>query len=133
MEKIEKKVREHFDKSISNRERAIFEGGISLGSLLHQYIGTPVINDRKFIKDLENTIRRTMGLQPYREKIEVKINKESVKGQKNHQYDYEVLTEKHLDVRVIIKFGNVRAAFRMKFIPELNYSLMYVEKINNFR
>jgi hypothetical protein len=84
MEKIEKKVREHFDKSISNRERAIFEGGIALGSLLHQYIGTPVINDRKFIKDLEYTIRRTMGLQPYREKIEVKINKESVKGQKNH-------------------------------------------------
>ena len=33
---------EDYFRNLSNRERAIFEGGISMGALYHQFVGTPV-------------------------------------------------------------------------------------------
>ena len=33
---------EYYFRNLSNRERAIFEGGISMGALYHQFVGTPV-------------------------------------------------------------------------------------------
>jgi hypothetical protein len=35
-------VDEKYFKNISKRERAIFEGAITMGALFHQFIGTPV-------------------------------------------------------------------------------------------
>lgn len=34
-------------KNLSDRERAVFEGGISLGALFHQFVGTPVSEKTK--------------------------------------------------------------------------------------
>ena len=33
--------------NITTRERAIFEGAISMGALFHQFVGTPVNKDTK--------------------------------------------------------------------------------------
>ena len=35
-------VDEKYFNNISHRERAIFEGGITMGALFHQFDGTPV-------------------------------------------------------------------------------------------
>ncbi len=35
-------IDEKYFKNISNRERAIFEGAITMGALFHQFVGTPV-------------------------------------------------------------------------------------------
>lgn len=129
MEVIEEKVRKYFDKSVTDRERAIFEGGITLGALYHQFIGTPIIKDKKIIKSLEEAISRTMSLQPYKERIEVKINEELIKSQNNHEYDYETLKGEHLDIKVLTKYGRSSATLRMRFIPEINFTLMYIEKV----
>ena len=40
-------VNEKYFSNITKRERAIFEGGISMGALFHQFIGTPVNKDTK--------------------------------------------------------------------------------------
>ncbi|MEM3383143.1 MAG: dihydroneopterin aldolase family protein [Nitrososphaerales archaeon] len=133
MERIEESIKKYFDKSVTDRERAIFEGGIALGAIYHQFIGIPIIKDKAIIEALEKVISKSMGLQPYRESVEVKINFDLIKGEKRHAYDYETLKGKHLDVKVKTKYGNSRAIVRMRYIPEIDFTLMYIEKIEKLR
>ncbi len=44
-------VNEKYFSNITARERAIFEGGISMGALFHQFVGTPVNKDTKGLKN----------------------------------------------------------------------------------
>ena len=78
-------VDKEYFSNITTRERAIFEGAISMGALFHQFVGTPVNKD----------------------------------------------TKKSLDVKIHTKVENVKAIIRIEFIEELNYPLMYVEKIED--
>lgn len=129
MESVEEVVRRYFDKSVSDRERAIFEGAIALGAIYHQFIGIPVCKNEDVIRTLEEAISKTMKLQPYRESVEVTIDADMLKGEKNHAYDYETLKGKHLDVRVKTKYGDAKATLRMRYIPEIDFTLMYIEKL----
>ncbi|MEM2210290.1 MAG: dihydroneopterin aldolase family protein [Nitrososphaerales archaeon] len=129
MKEVEIIARKYFDQSLTDRERAIFEGGIALGALYHQFIGIPICKDRKLISNLERAIEEVMKLQPYRESVNVKINIEKIKGEKKHPYDYELLKGKHLDAKIIIKYGKAKATVAMKYIDELDYTLMYVERV----
>ena len=54
-------VNEKYFSNITARERAIFEGGISMGALFHQFVGTPVNKDTK--EGLERTIEESFKLQ----------------------------------------------------------------------
>lgn len=112
--------------NISQRERAIFEGAITMGALFHQFVGTPV--SLESADTLEKSIKRAMELQPCIETVEVKINKETLEEVKN-EYDYISLTGEMLDVKVLSHYGDKNAVIRLKFIEELNYPLMYVEEI----
>ena len=129
MESMEEAVRRYFDKSVTNRERAIFEGAIALGAIYHQFTGIPISKDEDIIRTLEETISKTMKLQPYRESVEVSIDADMIKGEKSHAYDYETLKGKHLDVRVKTRYGNAKATVRMRYIPEIDFTLMYIEKL----
>ncbi|NWG09319.1 MAG: DHNA family protein [Nitrososphaerales archaeon] len=129
MKSVEDVVKKYFDRSVTDRERAIFEGAVALGAIYHQFLGIPVCKDEGIIRTLEETISKTMKLQPYRESVEVKINADEIKGEKSHAYDYETLKGRHLDVKVRTKFGNTRAIVRMRHIPEIEFTLMYIEKM----
>ncbi len=122
-------AKNYFDRSITDRERAIFEGAITLGAIYHQFVGTPICRNEEVVRALEKAISKTMRLQPYKEEVEVKIDIEALKAGKDHAYDYEILGNKHMDVRVISKYGDARVTVRMRYVPEIKYNLMYVEKI----
>ena len=47
------------------------------------------------------------------------------------EFDYTSLTGDMLDVKIHTKVENVKAIIRIEFIEELNYPLMYVEKIED--
>ena len=64
-------VDEKFFNNISKRERAIFEGAITMGALFHQFIGTPV--NIKSVEILEKSIKNSMELQPCITSVEDKI------------------------------------------------------------
>ena len=51
-------VDEKYFNNISHRERAIFEGGITMGALFHQFDGTPV--NLKSVKSLEEAMEKAM-------------------------------------------------------------------------
>lgn len=115
-------VNEKYFSNITSRERAIFEGGISMGALFHQFVGTPV--NIKTKEGLERTIEESFKLQPAIEDVEVKINLNDNTG-----FDYISLSGDMLDVRIHTLIDNVKAVIRIEYIEELNYPLMYVEKI----
>ena len=112
--------------NITKRERAIFEGAISMGALFHQFVGTPV--DKKKKKILEKSMEESLKLQPAIEDVEVEIRFDKLEESMT-EFDYTSLTGDMLDVRIFTKVDNVKATIRIEFIEELNYPLMYVEKI----
>lgn len=122
-------AKKFFDKNISDRERAIFEGAITLGAIYHQFTGIPISKDPKIIEAVEKAIKLTMELQPFKEKVEVKINTDQIKESKKHPYNYDVLKGSTLEVKVTAKYGKGKAILTMKHISELNYTLMFIEKV----
>lgn len=122
-------VRRLFPKGFGDRDRAIFEAGIALGSLYHQFSGVPIARDPGLLRLLERAICKSMALQPYRERIDVKILDSEVKGAKADEYDYELLKGRHMDVRVVVRYGSARVTARMRYEPKLEFTLMYVESI----
>jgi hypothetical protein len=129
MSDIEAIAKKYFDKSLTDRERAIFEGAITLGATYHQFVGTPISSDEKVVKSLEDAIANAMALQPHKKSIRLKIDRSALKGEKAHPYDYETLKGRHMDLRVVSEYGDSRATLRMRYISDVDFTLMYVEKI----
>jgi len=117
-------VDKKFFNNISNRERALFEGAITMGALFHQFIGTPISIES--VNALEKSIKKSMELQPCIENVEVKIDREKLENSKT-EFDYVSLTGEMLDIKVTSEYNDKKAVIRMKYIEELNYPLMFVE------
>jgi len=109
-------------KNLSERERAVFEGGISLGALFHQFVGTPISMQSK--KSLEIAMSESLKNQPLIEDISVSIVLDIEDGK------YVSLDGNMLDVSLTVKTKeNTKAVLRLKYIKELDYPLMYVDQI----
>ncbi len=118
---------EKYFQNITPRERSIFEGAITMGALFHQFIGTPVSFDSA--DSLEKAIEESLQLQPCISSVKVRINREILKEAGN-EYQYLSLTGDMLDVRLVSEYNEVKSVVRMKYIEELQYPLMYVEKVD---
>src|SRR5437016_12752640 len=57
----------------TDRDRAAFEAGIKLGSILHQYVGVPLT--RKNAASLERAIEAAARVQPLVEDVKVRIDR----------------------------------------------------------
>lgn len=121
-------VDKEYFSNITKRERAIFEGAISMGALFHQFVGTPVNESTK--DGLEKAMEDSLSLQPAIEKVEVKIRFDKL-SEAMTEFDYTSLTGDMLDVKIHTKVDDVVAIIRIEFIEELNYPLMYVEDIKD--
>ena len=121
-------ARKFFERKMTDRERAIFEGAVGLSFIYHQFIGTPVSSDKGAIEALEKAIRKSTLLQPYKKEVTVKLNITGDHREKS-VYDYRSLDGRDFDVTIVTEYGDTRVTSRMKYIPELKYVLMYAEKI----
>lgn len=121
-------VDKEYFSNITARERAIFEGAISMGALFHQFVGTPVNKTTK--KSLEVSMEESLKLQPAIEDVEVEIRFDKLEDNMT-EFDYTSLTGDMLDVKIHTKVEDVKATIRIEFIEELNYPLMYVENIED--
>jgi hypothetical protein len=119
-------VDKEYFSNITTRERAIFEGAISMGALFHQFVGTPVNKNTK--NGLETSMEESLKLQPAIEDVDVTIRFDKLE-QSMTEFEYTSLTGDMLDVKIYTKVENVKATIRIEFIEELNYPLMYVEDI----
>ena len=108
------------------RERAVFEAGIKLGTVYHQFVGTPV--NAANVGILERAIADGVKVQPFVKDIAVKIDRSALR-RKRDEFDYQTLTGNMLDVVLVIQIENVRVKAGMKYIEELHYPLMYVQEV----
>ena len=119
-------VDKEFFSNITSRERAIFEGAITMGALFHQFVGAPISMDT--VDSLEKAMKESLELQPAIEKVEARINREKLEEAMTG-FDYTALNGDMLDVKIYSKVDDVLAVVRIKFIEELNYPLMFIEDI----
>lgn len=119
-------VDKEFFSNVTSRERAIFEGAITMGALFHQFVGAPISRDT--VDSLEKAMKESLELQPAIEKVEARINREKLEEAMTG-FDYTSVNGDMLDVKIYSRVDDVLAIIRIKFVEELNYPLMFVEDI----
>jgi len=112
----------------SERERAVFEAGIKLGTIYHQFVGTPVAPSN--VDSLERAIEDGVKVQPFVEEVSVMIDRSMLRKKRN-EFDYQTLSGNMISVELIILVHDVRVRARMDYIEELNYPLMYISGIED--
>ncbi|MFC1787084.1 dihydroneopterin aldolase family protein [Halobacteriota archaeon] len=108
----------------SDRERALFELGIKLGALYHQYTGAPI--NMETLESLERAIEKSVSVQQYVLSAKVLIDRDRVQDKLN-KFGYCELDGKMLDVRIEVQYGSAKVAGIIKYDEELDYPLMSVE------
>ena len=111
----------------SVRERAVFEAGIKLGTIYHQFVGTPICAVN--VEILERAIEDGVRVQPFVEEADVHIDRSTLRKKKRDEFDYQTLHGHMLKVRLRIQIENVSVLAEMRYIEELRYPLMFVSEI----
>lgn len=112
--------------SCTVRERALFEAGIKMGTIYHQFVGMPV--NEESVKSLEHAIEKGVLAQPYVESVKVHIDRNHFTPKKD-EYSYCSLTGEMLDVILVIRIDDVSITAEMRYDAKLKYPLMFVSKI----
>jgi hypothetical protein len=118
------RTRDYFDGT--DRDRAAFEAGIKLGSILHQFAGVPLT--RGSAGTLERAIEAAARVQPLVEDVRARIERARIRPR--GPYRYAVLAEDLLHVEVTVRAGTARAIAVLRYVPELDYPLMYLKSID---
>jgi hypothetical protein len=114
-------------KKVTDRDNALFEAGIKLGALYHQFTGSPVNLDT--VSSLERAIQESISVQPYVKEISVKIDRDMLKSKLSSEFGYFELQGPMLKVKITVKYGSVKVIVGMEYNPELNYPLMKIKEI----
>ena len=113
--------------SCTARERAVFEAGIKMATIYHQFVGTPVNLDS--VEGLERSISEAICVQPYVRSAKVKINRSRF-TKNGDTYSYLSLTGDMIDAVVTIELHDIIVTAEMRYDEELGYPLMFVSDIH---
>lgn len=113
--------------TLTLREALLFEAGIKLGGLFHQYLGTPV--GPTTARSLARTIESAVGLQPYVRSIRVRIDPERGGPLGRGRFAYRYLVAEMIRVRLELADGPVSVTARLEWRPDLAYPLMSIDRI----
>ena len=108
------------------RDRALFEAGIKMGTIYHQFVGTPV--NAASAPGLERAMSDAIRVQPYVADARVSIDGSRLPPS-GDEYSYASLTGDMIDAVVTIEIGRSRVVAEMRYDRELEYPLMYVSSI----
>lgn len=114
----------------TDRERAAFEAGIKLGTIYHEFVGSPVSSSN--VDALEKAIEEGTKVQPFVTDVKVKIDRKMLR-KKRSEYDYLTLMGNMLDIQLKIRYKSAEAICALRYIREINYPLMYVREIRDVR
>jgi hypothetical protein len=107
-------------------ERAAFEAGIKLGTIYHQFIGTPVSPESR--QDLEEAIRSAVLSQPHVKNAEISIPEAALENEMGVA-GYVSLNERMIVASIIIDVEGTLCRARLEWSGEMDYPLMWVESI----
>jgi hypothetical protein len=103
----------------NDREQAVFEAGIKLGALYHQWVGTPI--SRISAASVEKAIEQAVILQPFVEEITVRLDRSLMS---ENRFGYSELSGMMFDVEIITRVGFTYCRARLS--PEKGYPLMKI-------
>ncbi len=112
---------------LTPREALLFEAGIKLGGIFHQYLGTPVAP--RTAAGLARTIERAVGLQPFVAEVRVRIDPTVGGPAGRGRFAYRYLTAEMLTARVSLVDGPVRVEAGLALDPRRRYPLMSVRSV----
>lgn len=110
--------------TVTPRDNAVFEAGIKLGALYHQFTGAPV--SLKTIDSLEKAIAQSISVQPFVKSITVSIDREMVK-QNLSSFGYTELKGPMLTVDAVIEYENYQVSVGMALKD--GYPLMLIKNV----
>jgi len=114
---------------LSRRETLLFEAGIKLGGVFHQYLGIPV-SDRT-APSLARAIEAAVGLQPFVRRVSVTIHPKRGGALGRGRFAYRYLTPEMLEVSVQLVDGPTAVEARLQHRPDLHYPLMKVVRMDD--
>ncbi|MFW9826313.1 MAG: dihydroneopterin aldolase family protein [Candidatus Thorarchaeota archaeon] len=118
-----------FSPDLSERERACFETGIKLGALYHLLCGIPIQNNENVITSIEKGIESAISCQPYVKYVKIHLNREKIIGKKESEFDYDEITGRIIQAEITIEYESVNVIAKVEWVDELEYPLMFIEKI----
>jgi hypothetical protein len=104
---------------LNNRDQAVFEAGIKLGALYHQWVGTPI--SRKSAASVESAIEQAVILQPFVEEITVSLDRNLMT---ENMFGYSELTGLMFEVDIVTRVGFTYC--RARLAPHDGYPLMQI-------
>ena len=113
------------DARLSRREALLFEAGVKLGGVFHQYLGMPI--SARTAAGVARTIERAVGLQPFVRRVTVRLDLARAGPVGRGRFGYRYLTAEMLDVRLELRDGPVTVRARLAHRPDLRYPLMSVD------
>ena len=128
MPKFNEKI--YFSPDLSERERACFETGIKLGALYHILCGIPIQSNENIINSIEQGIESAISCQPYVKSVKIHLDRDKILGKKESEFDYDEITGKIIQAELNLEYESVNVVAKVEWIDELEYPLMYIEKIN---
>ncbi len=105
--------------AMTDREQAVFEAGIKLGALYHQWVGTPIC--RESAGSVESAIEKAVILQPFVEEITVRLDRSLMK---ENIFGYSELAGLMFDVTIVTRVNY--AYCKARLAPREGYPLMQV-------
>ena len=111
---------------LSDREALLFEAGVKLGGIFHQYVGIPV--SPRTARTLARAIEDAVSLQPYVAAVRVRISPERGGPLGRGRFGYRYLTAEMLAAQVRLRSGSVEVVARLEHRPDLRYPLMSVDR-----
>lgn len=117
----------YFSPKVTPRERAAFEAGIAIGMAVHQFTGVPIKREED-LQLLEKVIENAIKSQPF--KIDAKVRIDAPLRGDGSPFAYTTLKARHMDITVIVKYEKAVVRARLRYIPELDYNLAYIEDIS---
>jgi|ERR1700691_3268420 hypothetical protein len=114
--------------SLSRREALLFEAGVKLGGVFHQYLGIPV--STRTAAGIARTIEQAVTLQPYVVSVRARVDPRRGGPLGRGRFAYRYLTAEMLDVQVTLRDGAEVVEARLRNRPDLRYPLMSVERVS---
>ncbi|HOT95387.1 MAG TPA: dihydroneopterin aldolase family protein [Methanoregulaceae archaeon] len=108
----------------ADRDQAIFEAGIKLGALYHQWVGTPI--SPLTAEVIEEAIEQAVGLQPCVEEIKVRLD---TRRMRPNEFGYSELSGLMFDVELTTRCNG--ATCRARLAPRGDYPLMSILSVHD--
>ncbi len=112
---------------LSRREALLFEAGVKLGGIFHQYLGIPVTP--RTAPGLARTIERAVSLQPFVVSVRATIDPRRGGPMGRGRFAYRYLNPEMIEVPVLPRDGPEAVEARFAHRADLRYPLMSVIRV----